>query len=135
MNDFAILSNRKWAAIALIHSVVFLGVALHGFRAPKAGVIASGLVPTVDIVLIVIYLVVTSILLWLVILSRSMREKLYFLLCSGSAIFGLIRTVFGDASIPPAQYLRVILLSSAVILGAAILRSFARPVAENALPD
>ena len=39
MNDFAILSNRKRAIIALIHSVVFLGIAFHGFRAPKAGIL------------------------------------------------------------------------------------------------
>lgn len=125
MNGFGILSNRKRAIIALIHSVVFLGIAFHGFRSPKPGILGPGLTATADIVLLVIYLTVASILLWLVSLSRCAKERLYFLLCAGSASFGLLRTVYGDASLPVAQYLRVILLSSAVLVGTWIFRSFA----------
>lgn len=135
MNDFAILSNRKRAIIAVIHSVVFLGIALHGFRAPKAGILRPTTTPTGDLVLIVIYLVVASILLWLVTLSRCTRERGYFLLCAGSASFGLLRTVFGDVSLPAAQYLRVILLSSAVLVGSWIFRSFAGAIAEDAVSE
>ena len=42
MNDFGVLTNRKRALIALIHSLVFLGIAMHGFASPKAGVLLPG---------------------------------------------------------------------------------------------
>jgi hypothetical protein len=135
MNEFSILSNRKRALIALIHSVVFLGIAVHGFASPKVGIIAPDVAAASDIVLIVIYLVVASILGWLLSISGCARERIYFALCAGSATFGLLRTAFGDSAIPVAQYMRVILLTSAVALGAWILRSFSRPVAEEALTD
>ena len=135
MNGFGILNNRKRAIIALIHSVVFLGIAFYGFRTPKPGILGPGLAATGDIVLIAIYLTVASILLWLVTLSRCVKERLYFLLCAGSASFGLLRTVFGDASLPAAQYLRVILLSSAVLIGTWIFRSFAGVIAEEEVAD
>jgi hypothetical protein len=135
MNDFAILTNRKRGLIALIHSVVFLAIALHGFAAPKLGILAPGTVATGDIVLIVIYLTVASILTWLATISRCVRERIYFLLCTSSATFGLLRTVFGDAALPAAQYLRVLMLLSAVILGSTIVRSFYRPVVEPISAD
>ncbi|HKT89604.1 MAG TPA: hypothetical protein VJQ59_14265 [Candidatus Sulfotelmatobacter sp.] len=134
MNEFGVLNNRKRALIALIHSVVFLGVAMHGFLSPKAGIM-HGSGATGDFVLIAIYLIVASILGWLVSLSRCAWERIYFALCAGSATFGLTRTMFGDATVPPAQYLRVILLSSAVAVGVLILRSFSRPVAERVLSE
>jgi hypothetical protein len=56
--------------------------------------------------LIAIYLIVASILLWLVSISRSLVERAYFALCATSAISGLLRTIFGDRVVPPAQYLR-----------------------------
>ena len=135
MQEFAILTNRKRALIALIHSVVFLGIAFHGFAAPKAGILNPGMVSTGDMVLVAIYLAVASILFWLVSLSRCLRERFYFLLCAGSASSGLLRTVLGDAKLPAGQYLRVILLSSAVILGASILRSFAPSPAEEVISE
>lgn len=52
-----------------------------------------------------IYLIVACILLWLVSLSRGFRERMYFLLCAGNATSGLVRTVFGDPTVLPAQYL------------------------------
>src|SRR5579871_2662494 len=95
MNEFGVLTNRKRALIALIHSLVFLGVAIHGFLSPKAGILhESGAVG--DFVLIGIYLVVAAILAWLVGVSRCARERIYFALCAGSATFGLLRTIFGD---------------------------------------
>ena len=133
MNDFGVLTNRKRALIAIIHSVVFLGVALHGFLSRKPGVLnGSG---TGDLVLIGIYLLVASILAWLVSASRCHRERLYFALCASSATFGLLRTIFGDAFLPAAQYLRVVMLSSAVVVGSVIVRSFFRPVAERAVSE
>jgi hypothetical protein len=132
MNDFGVLNNRKRALIALIHSVVFLGVAAHGFLSPKLGIL-GGRSATGDFVLIGIYLIVASILAWLVSLSRCARERIYFALCACSATFGLVRTIFGDVSIPVAQYMRVVMLSSAVAVGILIVRSFSRAVPERAL--
>jgi hypothetical protein len=134
MNDFGVLNNRKRALIALIHSVVFLGVASHGFLSTKAGIL-HGLGVTGDFVLIGIYLVVASILAWLVGISRCLKERAYFALCASSATFGLLRTIFGDGALPAAQYLRVIMLSSAVVLCLVIVRAFSRPVPESALPE
>jgi hypothetical protein len=135
MNEFGILTNRKRALIALVHSVVFLGIALGGFTSPKAGVLIPQLAATRDLILIAIYLTVASILLWLVGVSGCAKERVYFALCDCSAIFGLLRTIFGDAALPVAQYLRVIMLMSAVALGAWIFRSFSRPVALEVLSD
>jgi len=59
----------------------------------------------------------------------------YFVLCVGSATSGLLRTIFGDAAVPPAQYLRVIMLTSAVVVGTWIYRSFPRTEAEEILSD
>jgi hypothetical protein len=134
MNDFGVLTNRKRALIALIHSVAFLGIATHGFMSPKAGVL-HGQAATADGILIAIYLVVASILAWLVNLSRCARERMYFAFCASSATFGLLRTTFGDPAIPVAQYMRVIMLSSAVVVGTLILRSFSRTVPEQALSE
>jgi hypothetical protein len=135
MNEFGILTNRRRALIALIHSLVFLGIAMHGFASPKAGILVPRFVATADLILISIYLVVASILAWLVGVSRGAKERVYFALCASSASFGLLRTVFGDAALPAAQYLRVIMLSSAVLVGTWIFRSFSRPVTEDVLSD
>jgi len=135
MNEFAVLTNRKRTLIALVHSVVFLGIALHGFASPKAAVVLHGSGAATGIALIAIYLTVASILSWLVSISRCARERLYFALCASSATFGLLRTIFGDTGLPAAQYLRVAMLTSAVAVGTWILRSYSRPVPDNALPD
>lgn len=133
MNEFGVLTNRKRALIALIHSVVFLGVALHGFLSAKPGIVRHP--ASSDLALIGIYLAVASILTWLVTISRCAKERLYFALCTTSATFGLLRTIFGDATLPIAQYMRVILLASAVTLGFLILRSFTRLLPEQALSE
>ncbi len=135
MNDFGVLTNRKRALIALAHSLVFLGIATYGFASPKAGVLLPGLHGTADLVLIGIYLAVASILTWLVCVARCAKERAYFALCASSATFGLLRTIFGDAALPSAQYLRVIMLTCAVGVGAWILRCFSRPVPEEVLSD
>lgn len=130
MNDFGVLNNRKRALIALIHSIVFLGIAGHGFASPKTGIF-HGIAAGGDVALIAVYVTVASILAWLVSLSRCLRERVYFVFCACSATFGLLRTIFGDAAIPPAQYLRVIMLGSAVVIGASIVRSYSHQVAEQ----
>lgn len=134
MNDFGVLTNRKRALIALIHSVAFLGIATHGFISSKAGVL-HGRGATADFILIAIYVLVASILAWLVSLSRCTRERIYFAFCACSATFGLLRSVFGDSTIPAAQYMRVVTLSSAVVVGSLILRSFSRPVSQQFLSE
>jgi hypothetical protein len=134
MNDFGVLNSRKRAIIALIHSFVFLGIALHGFASAKAGIL-RGSGDTGDFVLIGIYLIVASILGWLVTISRCLRERIYFALCTTSATFGLLRTIFGDGALPIAQYMRVIMLSSAVAVGFFILRAFSRQLPEEILPE
>ena len=135
MNDFGVLTNRKRAVIALIHSIVFLGIAIHGFASPKAGVLLPGSGATGDFILIGIYLTVASILAWLVRIARGASERAYFALCASSATFGLLRTIFGDPVLPAAQYLRVIMLTSAVVVGSWIFLSSPRHVTEDGLPD
>ncbi len=134
MNDFGVLTNRKRALIALIHSIAFLGIATHGFISSKPGVL-NGQGATADFILIAIYLVVASILAWLISLSRCAKERIYFAFCASSATFGLLRSIFGDPTIPAAQYMRVVMLTSAVVVGTLIFRSFARPVPEQALSE
>jgi hypothetical protein len=134
MNEFGILTNRKRALIALIHSMVFLGVATHGFLSPRFGVL-HGAAGMADFILIGIYLVVASILAWLAGLSRCARERIYFALCAGSATSGLLRTLFGDSAVPAAQYLRVFLLSSAVAVCILIVRVFSHPIAPEVLSE
>jgi hypothetical protein len=126
MNDFGVLTNRKRALIALIHSIVFLGIAFYGFGSPKAGVLRQH-GATGDFILIAIYLLVASILVWVVSISRGLAERAYFALCAFSATSGLLRTIFGDYAVPPVQYLRVLMLSAAVGLGILIVRSHSRP--------
>jgi asparagine N-glycosylation enzyme membrane subunit Stt3 len=143
MNDFGVLTNRKRAVIALIHTIVFLGIALHGFVSPKAGILhRSGTAG--DFILIAIYLIVAAILVWLVTISRSLAERAYFALCATSATSGLLRTIFGDLAVPPAQYARVLMLGSAVGIGIIIIiRSHSRaaigtetpPLPSEASPD
>ena len=146
MNEYGVLNSRRRAVIALIHSVVFLGVAVHGFVSPKLGIVhglagshsanaTQGGTASGDFILIGIYLIVACILGWLVSVSRCAWERVYFVLCTCSATFGLLRTILGDARIPSAQYLRVIMLGTAVAVGTAIVRSFSRVALERALSD
>jgi hypothetical protein len=125
MSQFGVLTNRKRAVIALIHSIAFLGVAIHGFVAPKAGILdGTGMIG--DYLLLAIYIAVAAILLWLVRISRGLVERGYFVFCAASASFGLARTLLGDQGAPPAQYLRVLMLGSAVVVGMLIVRAHSR---------
>jgi len=135
MADFAILTNRKRAVIALVHSLVFLGIAVHGFASPRTALALHAPGAVSSMILVGIYLIVASILGWLVGISRCAAERLYFALCTSSATFGLLRAIFGDAVLPVAQYGRVVMLTSAVVVGVWIFRSLSRPVTEDALPD
>lgn len=124
MNRFSILSNRKRAVIALIHSVFFLGIAIVSFFGqPKAGLLLGHHAkPVGDLVMLAIYLVVTAILVVLVRFSNSLRERLYFAFCSTSATIGLLRLLLGDTHFFVARYVRIGMLACAVLIGYFILR-------------
>jgi hypothetical protein len=125
MDDFAILTTRKRALIALAHSIVFLGFALHGFASPRQA-LSHGPGLALGGMLLLIYLIVGSILGWLTRIAQSTKEQAYFAFCTCSATFGSLRTLFGDTSLPLAQYLRVAMLVCAVFTGLWILRSFSQ---------
>jgi hypothetical protein len=122
MDRFAIINNRKRAIIALVHSVFFLGVAGVQLAISHAEPLASRTGKmTGGILLLTIYVIVTTVLLILLGFSRCTREKLYFALCAASAGFGLVRIWLGDPVLH-ANVLRVLLLFCAVIIGTGILR-------------
>ncbi|MBZ5532964.1 MAG: hypothetical protein LAO20_16160 [Acidobacteriia bacterium] len=120
MLRYVVLTNRKRAIIALVHTVAFLIVAvitgmitvhpLH--KGSSAGAWAIG----------AIYVLVTTALLILTAISGTARERIYFACCTTSAAFGLARQIFGDEQIHVAIYVRVIMLACAVVAGVVILR-------------
>jgi len=124
MQDFAIITNRKRAKIALIHSVVFFLIALRGAAGASvvSPILAKGPVPLPTIALFAIYLIVSTVLIALARISRCTREKLYFVFCATSATIGLFRYLFGDPTVHLGLYLRVVMLACAVVTGVAILR-------------
>ncbi len=122
---FVILTNRKRAVIALVHSVVFLLIALRSVLFP------STLTPIwlhqndkkAALLILLIYVIVSSILIQLTRISVAAREKLYFLFCSTSASVGMIRNVVGDPVPHLGSLVRVAMLMCAVATGILILRS------------
>jgi len=132
MDRFAIINNRKRAIIALIHSVFFLGVAgvqlaiSHAAPFSRRGEKVAG-----GIVLLTIYVIVTTVLLVLLRFSRCTKERLYFAFCAASASFGLVRIWFGDPALH-ANVLRVLLLFCAVVIGTGILRTHSTPAPSQA---
>ncbi len=131
MDRFAIINNRKRAVIALIHSVFFLGVAGVQLAISRAEPFPiRGEKPAGGIILLTIYVIVTTVLLILLRFSRCARERLYFAFCAASAGFGLVRILLGDPVLH-ANVLRVLLLFCAVIIGTGILRSHAAPAVER----
>ena len=120
MRRYVILTNRKRAIIALVHTVAFLALAvatgaitvqsLHASSRASAWIVAG------------IYLLVTMVLLALTAISGSFLERLYFACCTTSAGFGLARQLLGDQQLHAAVYIRVAMLACAVLLGFAILR-------------
>lgn len=129
MHSFSILTNRKRAIIALVHTVIFLCIAAlqtalsHAKRFSLHGDKVVG-----GIVLLAIYLIVTTVLLVLLRYASHSSERLYFALCATSAAFGLLRVLLGDPALH-AGVLRVCLLSAAVVVGLMILRAHSRQLA------
>ncbi|MFZ0706233.1 MAG: hypothetical protein WAM71_11560 [Candidatus Korobacteraceae bacterium] len=123
MESFSILNSRKRAVIALVHTVVFLTVAGIQAAVSHAEPLAiHGSRATSGLILLGIYVVVTTVLLVLLKASDCSKEKLYFALCAGSASFGLVRIVMGD-QVLHVNILRVLLLGCAVLVGMVILRT------------
>lgn len=122
--EFSILTNRKRAIIALVHSVFFLLLATRDVvvQARLGGVVNRVRIPIGAIILVGVYVIVSSILLYLFRRSTGLTEKLYFGFCSASASAGLVRAVAGDAAFPQGVYVRVLMLVAAVLTGFALLR-------------
>jgi hypothetical protein len=70
-----------------------------------------------------VYVIVSSVLLWLTAISRGTVERLYFAFVTTSASFGLLRQLLGDPSMHAAVYIRVTMLACAVVTGASMLSS------------
>jgi hypothetical protein len=130
MARFVILTNRKRAIIALVHTVFFFLLAvvtgLTVVRPLRGGAPASAWI------IAAIYVAVSGVLLVLTGLSGSGRERLYFGLCAGSAVFGLFRQLLGDSQLHVAVYLRVLMLGGAVVLGFVILNGHSRQIPAGA---
>ncbi len=134
MGGFSILTNRKRAIIALVHSVVFLMIAVRQMVAAQsaAGVWAASTVSRGTWILCGIFAIVSAILLWLLVISRGWMEKFYFGLCTVSATSGLLRTAAGDQAFHAGLYIRVVMLVSAVLVGLLIVRLHSRVPSEYA---
>jgi|SRR5580704_9571267 hypothetical protein len=128
--EFSILTNRKRAVIALVHSIAFLLLATRDLAVQTrlGGVVNRIHVPVGAMLLVAVYLIVSSILLYLFGRSIGLTEKLYFGFCSASASAGLVRAVVGDAAFPAGQYVRVGMLLAAVFTGIALWRMHSEPM-------
>ncbi|MGA2425025.1 MAG: hypothetical protein ABSG07_13560 [Terriglobales bacterium] len=128
MGGFSILTNRKRAVVALVHSVVFLLIAVRQMVAanPASGIWVSATVSRATWILCGIFAVVSSVLLWLLVISRGWMEKFYFGFCTISATSGLVRTAAGDQAFHAGLYIRVVMLISAVLVGLLIVRMHSR---------
>lgn len=125
MDGFSILTNRKRAVVALVHSVVFLVIAVRQMVSanPAAGVWAASTVSRGTWSLCGIFAIVSAILLWLFVISRGWLEKIYFGFCTISATSGLLRIAAGDHAFHAGLYIRVVMLISAVMVGLLIVRA------------
>jgi hypothetical protein len=137
MDRFSILTNRKRAIVALIHSVVFLLIAVRQMVAatPADGIWVPATVPPGRWILCGIFAVVSSILLWLLVISRGGLEKVYFIFCTLSTSAGLLRTAAGDRTFHSGLYIRVVMLVSAVLVGLLIVRSHSHTDSDYAKTD
>jgi FtsH-binding integral membrane protein len=127
MDRFVIITNRKRAIIALVHSVFFLGVAGMQLAMSHAAAFSIHAEKRLGgIALLAVYVLVTTVLLVLLFVSHCTKEKLYFAFCTAGAGFGLVRILLGDPVLH-ANVLRVLLLGCAVLTGTVILRQHSEP--------
>jgi hypothetical protein len=121
MHRYVILTTRKRAIVALVHSVAFLLIALYGVISMVRPLGASS--PGSAWIVAGVYVAVSIALAVLAAIARNWRERLYFLFCATSATFGLLRQILGDPPMHFAVYVRVALLACAVAAGLAIVRA------------
>lgn len=133
MNQFAILNNRKRAIIALVHTVLFLSIAVVQLAVsrPAPAFVLHGHNATSTLMLMSIYSIVSTVLVVLFRFSRGVIERLYFACCASSASFGLLRSIVGDPPLHVAQYVRVLMLVCAVLVGTMILRMHSAALARG----
>jgi|ERR1700686_778079 hypothetical protein len=124
MPEFSILTNGRRAIVALVHSVIFLLIAVWQMAAgkPAAGIWNLSTVSPGAWIVCGIFVLVSVILLWLFLISRDRMEKLYFGFCALSATSGLLRTAVGDHTFHAGVYIRVAMLLSAVLVGLLVVR-------------
>src|SRR5579862_6453610 len=128
MGGFSILTNCKRSVVALVHSMVFLCIAVRQMVAadPSAGIWVPSAVRAGTWILCGVFAAVSAILLWLLIISREWMERFYFGFCTVSAGSGLLRTAAGDQAFHAGLYIRVVMLVSAVAVGLMIVRKHFR---------
>ena len=121
MHRYVILTNRKRAIVALVHSVAFLGIAFYGMVSVVRPLGAAS--PASAWTVVGVYVAVSLALAVLAAISGNWRERLYFAFCATSATFGLLRQILGDPPMHFAVYARIALLSCAVVTGLVIVRA------------
>ena len=126
MRGFVILTNRKRVIVALVHTVVFLGLAIYTALLTVRPLERGS--PVSAWVLMGVYLLVSAALLVLTAVSGAAHERLYFGLCTASAVLGLGRQIAGDPRLHAAAPARVLLLACAVLTGMTLLRATASTV-------
>jgi hypothetical protein len=126
MPAFAVLTNRKRALVALIHAAAFFGLAIRDFAVSSrlSGILTAAPGMTRSVVFAVVYLVVSSVLAYLLIISKCAGEQVYFAFCTASASTGLLRAIAGDSAFPAGQYLRMGLLACAVLTAVLIVKAY-----------
>ena len=124
MPRYTILTTRKRAVVALVHSVAFLVIALYGVISVVRPLGPAS--PAPAWILAGVYVAVGSALAVLAAMAGNWRERLYFAFCATSAAFGLWRQIRGDPPMHFAVYVRVAMLSCAVVTGLAIVRAHRR---------
>ena len=121
MHRYVILTNRKRAIVALVHSVAFLVFALYGLVSLVRPLGTAS--PNSAWTLAGVYVAVTAALAVLAVISGNWRERLYFAFCATSASFGLLRQILGDPPLHFAVYVRIAMLGCAVATGSGIVRT------------
>src|ERR1039458_4308896 len=105
MPRYVILTNRKRAIVALVHSVAFLGIAFYGVISVVRPLGAAS--PASAWTVAGVYVVVTSALAVLAAISGNWCERLSFAVCPPSATFALLRQILGDPPMHCAVYVRI----------------------------
>jgi hypothetical protein len=121
MRRYVILTNRKRAIVALVHSVAFLAFALYGLVSVVRPLGSAS--PGSAWTMAGVYVAVTAALAVLAAISGNWRERLYFAFCATSACFGLLRQILGDPPLHFAVYVRIAMLGCAVATGCGIVRA------------